>query len=151
MPVAIIRKSDLDKIDNWSSIIFTKAESLLKEIPEDLSPLNIKLLIEKNIGILKSNEFSLISAIKYERELIFAIMGGVTNDFFVTKEKILDYCLSKKSDMAYYRRALLITMVLIYSIKEHELELLEYIQSEVLRWQAFEVQIKNVINSQTFR
>ena len=66
MPIAIINKSEVDKIDNWHAMVFVKAENLLKEINEDLNLLNIKLLIEKNVNILKSGSYANVCEVEYK-------------------------------------------------------------------------------------
>lgn len=147
MSIAIINKSNLDFLDNWHASLFTKTENLLQLIPKDLNRIDIKLMIEKNLNLLKANESLLSHALIYERELVAAIMGGVSKDSFVTATAVLSYCSAQKRDLTYYRRSLLITMVLLHSIKKHKEELLEYIQSEISRWSSFKSQVEVVINS----
>jgi len=131
--VAIVKKSTLTSMDNWSAEFHVGAKKMIDfVIKSDLSSIEMDMKIKNNLGLLMKNRESLRISIKYKKDVIAA---AISSRQVLTVDNIMSFFKSAVTGRDLYkkRRALVVSMVLMHSIQENKVEIMSYIDAELRR------------------
>jgi len=136
MRSVVVKSSTVHSFDNWSAEFHVNAKDLIDKILKlDLNRMEIISKIVANQKIIFSNEVAAKMALTYSLKTIAATIGGYANaSYRLTASSVNDYLSNSiNKDLPTLRKALVVSLVMIHSIKNNQEDIEKFILNEFAR------------------
>jgi len=136
MKIAIVKKSSITMLDNWSAEFNIEGDKLIKKVLSmNLTIPELEYKLRNIINFLKSHRDILNITIKKDRNFLSCVIGGFANNKnSITLEKVFEYmkssCTGEKDRLL---KGVIVGLVLMQTVKDNESDINEFIDKELER------------------